>query len=63
MLSSLGWTVEIMLLCIMANHMSPITNLEELSQSSGQLLYIVLQVVVNPYSTKWYNSTVNLPNF
>ena len=35
-----------MLLCIMASHMSPLTNLEELSQSSGQLLDIVLHVVV-----------------
>ena len=45
MLFSLGWTVEIMLLCIMASHTSPPTNLEESSQSLGQLLHTVLQLV------------------
>ena len=45
MVSSSGWTVEIMLLCIIASHMSPPTNLEESSQSLGQLLHTVLQIV------------------
>ena len=44
-LFGLVWTVEIMHLCIMASHMSPLTNLEESYQSSGQLLHTVLQVV------------------
>ena len=35
MLSSSGWTAEIMLLCIMAGHTSPPTNLGKSSQYSG----------------------------
>ena len=45
MLSSSGWTKEIMLLLIIAIYTSPPINLEESSQSLGQLLHTVLQLV------------------